>query len=159
MELDLFDRRLLDAVQADSRRTGEELAALVGLSAAACLRRLQRLRASGAIRAEVAILDPKLAGSQLSLVVMVTLERERPDLIDGFARAMRQAAEVTQCYYVTGAVDFVLMVNVTDMAAYEEFTRRHLFGGNVRRFETMAVMGRMKFTTAIPLARPTRDAA
>ena len=44
------------------------------------------------------------------------------------------------------------MVNVTDMAAYEEFTRRHLFGGNVRRFETMAVMGRMKFTTAISLA-------
>ena len=98
MELDLFDRRPLDGVQADSRRTGEELATLVGLSAAACLRRLQRLRASGAIRAEVAILDPKLAGSQLSLVVMVTLERERPDLIDGFARAMRQAAEVTQCY-------------------------------------------------------------
>ena len=44
------------------------------------------------------------------------------------------------------------MVSVSDMAGYEEFTRRHLFGGNVRRFETMAVMRRMKLTTAIPLA-------
>ena len=102
MELDLFDRRLLDAVQADSRRTGGNW-----LRSSACPRRpvcaACSVCASGAIRAEVAILDPKLAGSQLSLVVMVTLERERPDLIDGFARAMRQAAEVTQCYYVTGA--------------------------------------------------------
>lgn len=105
MELDDFDRRLLDAVQEDSRRTGEVLAALVGLSPAACLRRLQRLRAAGVIEREVAILDPRVAGTRLSLIVNVTLERERPDLADGFARAMRQAPEVSQCYYVTGAVD------------------------------------------------------
>jgi Lrp/AsnC family transcriptional regulator, leucine-responsive regulatory protein len=152
MELDDFDRRLLDAVQEDNRRTGEELAALVGLSPAACLRRLQRLRAGGAIEREVAILNPKVAGPRLSMVVLVTLEREGPDQLDRFAREMRAAPEVTQCYYVTGAVDFVLMVGVADMAAYEDFTRRHLFGGNVRRFETMAVMGRMKFATAVPLA-------
>ena len=115
MELDDFDRRLLDAVQEDSRRTGEVLAALVGLSPAACLRRLQRLRAAGVIEREVAILDPRIAGTRLSLIVNVTLERERPDLADGFARAMRQAPEVSQCYYVTGAVDFVLLVMVADM--------------------------------------------
>src|SRR5262245_23282293 len=49
VELDDFDRRLLDALQTDSRRTGEELAAVVGLSAAACLRRAQRLREAGVI--------------------------------------------------------------------------------------------------------------
>ena len=152
MELDTLDRRLLEAVQDDSRRTGEDLAELVGLSPAACLRRLQRLRASGIIEREIAIVDPSVARARLTLIVMVTLERERPDLNDGFARAMRAAAEVTQCYYVTGAMDYVLMVSVGDMAEYEEFTRRHLFGINVRRFETMAVMGRIKFTTAVALA-------
>ena len=152
MELDTLDRRLLEAVQDDSRRTGEDLAELVGLSPAACLRRLQRLRASGIIEREIAIVDPRVARARLTLIVMVTLERERPDLIDGFARAMRDATEVTQCYYVTGAMDYVLMVSVGDMAEYEEFTRRHLFGINVRRFETMAVMGRTKFTTAVALA-------
>ena len=112
MELDTFDRRLLAAVQDDSRRTGEDLAELVGLSPAACLRRLQRLRASGIIEREIAIVDPRVARARLTLIVMVTLERERPDLIDGFTRAMRAAAEVTQCYYVTGAMDYVLMVSV-----------------------------------------------
>ena len=57
---------------------------------------------------------------------------------------MRQAPEVSQCYYVTGAVDYVLLVMVADMADYEAFTRRHLFGTNVRRFETMVVMARNK---------------
>lgn len=83
---------------------------------------------------------------------MVTLERERPDLIDGFARAIREATEVTQCYYVTGGIDYVLIVLVGGMAEYGEFTKRHLFGANVRRFETMGVMGLTKFTTAVALA-------
>jgi Lrp/AsnC family leucine-responsive transcriptional regulator len=104
MELDDFDRRLLDAVQEDSRRTGEALAAMVGLSPAACLRRLQRLRAAGVIEREVAIVDPRFTPARLGLIVNVTLERERPDLVDDFARSMRRAPEVSQCYYVTGAV-------------------------------------------------------
>ena len=66
---------------------------------------------------------------------------------------MRRAPEVSQCYYVTGAVDFVLMVNVADMAEYQEFTRNHLFGSNVRRFESMVVMGRMKFGTGVPMVQ------
>jgi Lrp/AsnC family leucine-responsive transcriptional regulator len=155
MELDDFDRRLLDAVQEDSRRTGEALAALVGLSPAACLRRLQRLRAAGVIEREVAIVDPRYAGARLTLIVNVTLQRERRDLIDDFVRTMRRAPEVSQCYYVTGAVDFVLVVMVADMAHYEDFTRRHLFGDNVARFVTMVVMGRMKFATAQPMAHAT----
>jgi Lrp/AsnC family leucine-responsive transcriptional regulator len=152
MELDDFDRRLPDAVQEDSRRTGEALAAMVGLSPAACLRRLQRLRAAGVIEREVAIVDPRFTPARLGLIVNVTLERERPDLVDDFARSMRRAPEVSQCYYVTGAVDYVLLVSVADMEAYREFTRRHLFGTNVRRFETMVVMGRMKSGTSVPMA-------
>jgi Lrp/AsnC family leucine-responsive transcriptional regulator len=152
MELDDFDRRLLDAVQENNRRTGKELAGRVGLSPAACLRRLQRLRAGGVIAREVAILDPKLAGARLMLIVLVTMDRERPDVFDRFAREMRGAPEVTQCYLVTGAVDFVLTVTVLDMAAYEDFARRHLLQANVRRFESMAVLTRTKFETAIALS-------
>ena len=91
MELDAFDRRLLDAVQEDNRRTGEELGDLVGLSPAGCLHRLQRLRSNGAIEREVAILDTKLAGPRLTLIVLVTLQCEGFDLNDGFSRAMRRA--------------------------------------------------------------------
>jgi Lrp/AsnC family transcriptional regulator, leucine-responsive regulatory protein len=86
------------------------------------------------------------------MIVLVTLERESPDVVDGFKRAMRQAPEVMQCYYVTGAADFVLILTADDMADYEDFTRRHLFERNVRRFETMAVMDRVKTGSTIPMA-------
>lgn len=154
MELDDFDRRLLDALQADNRRTGEELAAIVGLSPAACLRRVQRLRDEKVIERDVSILAPEALGRRLTMVVLVTLERESPDVVDGFKRAMRQAPEVMQCYYVTGAADFVLILTADDMADYEDFTRRYLFERNVRRFETMAVMDRVKTGAAMPMASP-----
>ena len=158
MDLDDFDRRLLDALQADSRRTGGDLAALVGLSPAACLRRAQRLRESGVIEREVAILSPEAVGRRLTLVVLVTLEREQPDVVDAFKRQMQQAPEVMQCFYVTGASDFVLLLTADDIADYEEFTRRYFFQKSVRRFESLAVMSRVKFGTAVPLAdgRPAR---
>jgi Lrp/AsnC family leucine-responsive transcriptional regulator len=154
VELDDFDRRLLDALQADNRRTGEELAAIVGLSPAACLRRVQRLRDEKVIERDVSILAPEALGRRLTMVVLVTLERESPDVVDGFKRAMRQAPEVMQCYYVTGAADFVLILTADDMADYEDFTRRYLFERNVRRFETMAVMDRVKTGAAMPMASP-----
>ena len=152
MELDDFDRRLLDAVQEDSRRTGDALAALVGLSPAACLRRLQRLRAAGVIEREVAIVDPRFTDARLTLIINVMLQSDRRDLVDEFARALRRAPEVAQCYTVTGAVDLVLVVHLPDMAAYQAFGQRYLHGDNVRRFETMVVMRRLKFDTALPMA-------
>jgi len=156
VELDDFDRRLLDALQADNRRTGEELADIVGLSAAACLRRAQRLRDEKVIERDVSILAPEALGRRLTMIVLVTLERESPDVVDAFKRSMRQAPEVMQCYYVTGAADFVLVLTADDMADYEAFTRRYLFERNVRRFETMAVMDRVKIGTAIPMAATSR---
>ena len=156
VELDDFDRRLLDALQADNRRTGEEFADIVGLSPAACLRRAQRLRDEKVIERDVSILAPEALGRRLTVIVLVTLERESPDVVDAFKRSMRQAPEVMQCYYVTGAADFVLVLTADDMADYEAFTRRYLFERNVRRFETMAVMDRVKIGTAIPMAAAAR---
>jgi Lrp/AsnC family transcriptional regulator, leucine-responsive regulatory protein len=151
VELDEFDRRLLDALQENNRLTGEELAAIAGLSAAACLRRVQRLRDEGVIERDVSLLAPAAIGKRVIVVVLVTLDRERPDLIDEFKRSMRDAPEVMQCHYVTGPADFVLIVAATDMADYEAFTRRHLFERHIRRFESLVVLDRVKASTAIPL--------
>ena len=152
MDLDEFDRRLLDALQQDSRRTGDQLAALVGLSPAACLRRAQRLRETGIIEREIAIVAPEAVGRRMSMVVQVTLEREHPATSDAFKRRMQRAPEVKQCYNVTGSTDFVLIVSVADMEEYEDFTKRYLFEKYVRRYETMVVIERVKFETTVPVA-------
>jgi Lrp/AsnC family leucine-responsive transcriptional regulator len=157
VELDDFDLRILDALQHDSRRTGEQLAELVGLSPAACLRRAQRLRETGAIEREVAILSPAAVGRRLTVVVLITMERERHDTDGAFKRIMRAAPEVMQCYGVTGETDIVLVLTVADMDDYTAFTRRFLFDKPVKRFETLVVLDRAKFSTAIPIAHGGRS--
>jgi Lrp/AsnC family transcriptional regulator, leucine-responsive regulatory protein len=109
-ELDEFDIKLLDALQENNQRTSEELADLVHLSPASCLRRAKRLRESKVISADISIVSPEVIGPRMTMLVMVALEREQHDLIDSFKASMRATLQVTQCYYVTGTVDFVMMV-------------------------------------------------
>lgn len=150
--LDDFDREILRWLQRDARATGEAIGAEIGLSAAAVQRRIQRLRKSGVIVAEVAIVDPVAVGQAMTFVVGVELEHERADMLDAFRRAARADPNVQQCYYVTGAADFVLIVLARDMADFETFTRRLLFdNSNIRRFTTSVVMSRDKVGNGVPV--------
>ncbi len=150
--LDDIDRAILRALQRNCRLTVEALGDLVGMSRAAAQRRLQALRKSGAIVAEIAVIDPQLAGAQMTFVVEVTLERERVDLLDEFRRSMAALEEVQQCYYVTGHADFILIVLAKDMPSYESFTRRVFTENpNIRRFHTNVVVDRVKVGLSVPI--------
>ncbi len=65
-------------------------------------------------------------------------------------RRFREAPEVQQCHYVAGEADFVLVVVVASMAAYEDFTRRVFFqGNNVKKFRTLVSMDPVKRGSAL----------
>jgi Lrp/AsnC family leucine-responsive transcriptional regulator len=74
ISLDLFDRRILAALQQDGRMTSVALADLVHLSASQCARRVQRLEEAGVIRSYRAVLDPAALGLGISGVVSLSLE-------------------------------------------------------------------------------------
>ncbi|MEY8801355.1 Lrp/AsnC family transcriptional regulator [Leisingera sp. XS_AS12] len=151
--MDRFDALILNAIQGNARLTAEALSTTVGLSPDACRKRLAKLRASGIIEAEIAILEPKSVGRELLLIVEVSLQNERLGDIDDFKARMVAAPEVMQCYYVTGDADFVLILSAESMADYEAFTRRHFFADeNVLKFRTSAVMDRVKAGFALPVA-------
>ncbi len=85
-------------------------------------------------------------------MVNIELESERLDLIDAFKREMRSAPEVTQCYMVTGDADFVVVVMVEDVAAFETFTRERLYANpNIRKFRSMIMLDRVKFEPRVRL--------
>ena len=152
MQLDEFDIKLLRFVQHNNRLTVDELSGRVGLSPSACQRRLAKLRRSGVIERDIAVVSPIAVGRQLTMVVQVTLERERPDIIDEFKRSMIATPEVMQCYYVTGDVDFILILTARDMPHYEAFTEQFFFANpDVRRFHTMVVMDRVKSSLSVPI--------
>jgi Lrp/AsnC family leucine-responsive transcriptional regulator len=150
--LDRIDRALLAAVQKNNRLSSEELAQIVNLSATACQRRLKRLREEGIIEADVSIVSPKALGRSITMIVLVSLERERADIVDRFKAAIRATKEVMIGYYVTGDADFILVITAKDMEDYESFTRRFFYENHdIKGFKTMVVMDRVKAGFAFPM--------
>ncbi len=151
-ELDHFDIGILAAVQDNNLQPLREIARAVNLSAPAVARRLQRLRAEGVINQDVSILDAAAIGRPLTLIVEVGVDSERVERLDEVRKRFIECPQIQQCYYVTGEVDFVLIITVTDMEEYDQLTRRLFFaGGNVRHFKTLVAMQRVKVTASLPL--------
>ena len=98
----------------------------------------------------ILVLTLSACGGGGGSVVQVELVSETPDDIDRMKARFRDAPEVQQCFYVTGEADFMLVVVVDSMAAYEDFTRRAFFqDGNVRKFRTYVSMDAVKTGTAL----------
>jgi Lrp/AsnC family transcriptional regulator, leucine-responsive regulatory protein len=152
MALDSFDRRILERYQHDTQIPARAIGAAVGLSTAAVQRRLKRLRQMGVIQREVAEIAPRAVGFPVTCLVGVNLESERATEIERFKRKMSALPEVQQCYYVTGQIDFFLVVVAADMESYEAFTRRELLDEkNVASFTTYVALERVKTGMAVPL--------
>lgn len=149
MHIDAIDRRLLDQLQHDASLTNQALANAVGLSPSACLKRVKRLKQAGIILRQVALLSPEALGPCLHMVVEVIMERDHKALYQRFEKRALDAAEVKQCYKVTGEIDFVLIVTVPDMAAYDRFCNAVLYADdNLKKFRTLISRKRSKFDTA-----------
>jgi DNA-binding Lrp family transcriptional regulator len=119
--MDTIDSNILRHLQRDGRITNLELAERVGLSPSACLRRVQALEAGGVIKGYRAILDRTQLGAGMTVFVMVGLAGQlRRDAL-AFERAMAEAPEVLECHNITGSVEYLLRVEVSDLAAYKHF--------------------------------------
>lgn len=141
MTLDALDRQILQRYQRDTRVPGEQIGSQVGLSAAAVQRRLKRLREAGVIVAETAQLDCRQLGLGVTAIVGVDLHDESARAMQAFRDKVLARPEVQQCYGVTGPVDYVLIVIVPDLAAYEAFCNDCLLhDANVRGYNTQIVL-------------------
>lgn len=148
--MDDKDLEILKLVQSDARLTAEAIGFEIGLSPPAVQKRLKKLRETGVIEREIAVLSAEKLGRGMTVMVQVMLERESRRHLDEFKRRMRTAPAVQQCYYSTGEADFILVVIVQDIAEYEEFTQEYFFDeSNVSKFTSSIVMDRVKVSLDI----------
>jgi Lrp/AsnC family transcriptional regulator, leucine-responsive regulatory protein len=108
VELDEIDLQLLAELQADADRTNVELSRLVGLSPAATLNRVRRLKASGVIKVISARLDPAALGFPLQMYVGATLGRHDPRATRVFEEQVRSLPQIIAADNVTGEMDYLL---------------------------------------------------
>lgn len=152
MQLDRFDRMLLNVLQRDSSLTAEQIGKEVPLSPSAIQRRVKRLREEGFIIAEAAIVDPRKVGRPTSFIVSLEVERERQDLLDKLRSWLRARDEVQQVFYATGPADFILLVTAQTTDAYDALMSRLLAENtNVRRFTTNVVLSTVKRGLVVPV--------
>lgn len=154
MTLDRTDVQILEALQREGRLSNQDLAQRVNLSPSPCLRRVRALEEAGVIRQYVALVDPRKVGLGLSAYVTVKLEKKGKMPIDQFTRAVLAWPEVVACYSMTGDMDYLMRVQVTDLDHYSRFVMDKLLKqAGVLDVKSNFVLERVKDTTAVPLSR------
>jgi DNA-binding Lrp family transcriptional regulator len=126
MELDAIDKKLVRALQTDGRLSNAELASRIGLSASACLRRLQRLEQSGVIAGYAATIDGASIGKPTTVFIEITLASQVSTALDAFERAVAACDDVLECHLMSGDFDYLLRVAVADMRDYERVHRQRI---------------------------------
>lgn len=152
--LDPFDRKLIQLLQIDSQQPVSAMAEAVGLSAPACYRRIRRLRESGVIERDIAVVRPKSVGWPLSMIVLITLDGENAHTLSEIMAIFREEPEILEAWNVTGDHDFALRIVARDMEGYDDLAQR-LFAANekIRTFKTLVVIREVKPLSPVPVNR------
>jgi Lrp/AsnC family leucine-responsive transcriptional regulator len=154
MDLDRYDRRILEVLQEEGRISNQELAERIGLSPSPCLRRVRALEESGLITGYRAVLDARRLGLSLLALIHISMDRHTPERFAAFEERVRALPEVLECLLITGQdADYQLKVIVRDMDAYQA-----LLLDKITRIEGVSgvhssfVMRRVIDKTSLPLA-------
>ena len=119
--MDQIDRNILQVLQGSARISNVDLAERVNLSPSACLRRVQELERTGVITGYHARLNPAASGIGFTAYVTVGLSVHTKVAQQTFEEAMEGAEQVTECHNVTGAIEYLLRVEVAGLQEYKRF--------------------------------------
>ena len=150
--LDAIDRKILAALQADSRITMQDLAEKVGLSISPCHRRVKLLETRGVITRYMALVDQKAIGLPVSVFISIKLVRQKEEDLNRFARAISKWEEVLECYLMTGNRDYLLRVVAADLSSYEAFLKNKLTRlDGIASIESSFALSQVKYSIALPV--------
>jgi Lrp/AsnC family leucine-responsive transcriptional regulator len=152
LNIDETDKRILRAMQENSKLTIKELAAKVNLSTTPVYERLRRLEDDGVISKYVALLDAAKLNMGFLVYCNVKLERINKEKALNFIENVRAMPEVTECYNVSGNFDYMLKVYARNMKDYQEFIINRLGTiDNISHVESTFVMEQVKQNSGLPI--------
>ncbi len=150
------DKKILDVLQKNCDLTNTELAERVGLSTAPCWRRVKRLEDMGILTRRVALIDPKKLNLDIVVYASIKLSNHTEEALEIFESTISTYPEVTECYTISGSMDYMVRVITKDMQTYESFLRKRLLKLDmVNEIHSRFAVTKVKYTTAIPLALST----
>ncbi|MDR2688216.1 MAG: Lrp/AsnC family transcriptional regulator [Azoarcus sp.] len=155
VQLDRYDRQILELLQAEGRISNQDLADRVSLSPSACLRRVRALEESGLITGYRALLDARRLGLSLMALLHISMDRHTPERFAHFEREIARIDEVLECLLITGQdADYQLKIVIADMDAYRELLIQHITRiTGVAGVHSSFVLQRVIDKTALPVIR------
>ena len=148
---DRFDHRILQSLQTNSEISAAELAELIGLSTNACWRRIKRLQESGIIRRQVALLNEKALGLNVTVFVSVKTNEHTDGWLTKFAEGVKSIPEVVEFYRMSGDIDYLLKIVVRDINDYDRVYKKLISVAPMHDVSSSFAMERIKSSTALPL--------
>jgi Lrp/AsnC family leucine-responsive transcriptional regulator len=155
MQLDRYDRQILEVLQLDGRISNQDLADRISLSPSSCLRRLRALEESGLILGYRALLDARRLGLSLMALIHISMDRHTPERFAHFENVVSEIPEVLECLLITGQdADYQLKVVVADMDGYQELLLQRITRiPGVTGVHSSFVLRRVIDKTALPIGR------
>lgn len=153
MELDRFDRQILQVLQQDGRISNQDLADRIGLSPSPCLRRVRALEESGIITGYRALLNAKSLGYTLMALIYISMDMHTPERFENFEKEISQIGEILECLLITGQdADYQIKVVVKDMDAFQELLLNRITRiQGVTGVHSSFVLRRVVDKTALPV--------
>lgn len=149
--MDQIDMKILDCLQHDASMTTAEISEKVDLSKTPCWRRIQILEKSGVIGKRVALLNREKLDRNMDVFVSIRTNQHNAAWFRKFSKVVNNMPEVVEFYRMSGEVDYLMRVVVTDMKAYDRFYQRLIEQVDINDVSSNFAMEQIKYTTAIPL--------
>ena len=121
MALDKTDKKLLELLQIDTKKTTKELSVKLNLSVTAIYERIKKLEREGIIEKYVALLNKSKIDKNFVVFCHIKLLQHTKDFISQFEKQVKQLDEVLECFHVSGDYDYILKVCLKDMDQYRDF--------------------------------------
>ena len=153
MQLDRYDRQLLELLQQDGRISNQDLADRISLSPSSCLRRLRALEDAGLIVGYRALLDARKLGLSLMALIHISMDRHTPERFAHFEAEVEKIPQVLECLLITGQdADYQLKVIVKDMDAFQELLLNRITRiQGVTGVQSSFVLRKVVDTTVLPV--------
>jgi Lrp/AsnC family transcriptional regulator len=151
IHLDQIDLKILSILQDNATCPIHEISERVGLSQTPCWKRIKRLEAEGVISRRVAILNRRLLGLGVTVIVAIRTSRHSEDWLKTFAEGVSRIPEVVEFYRMSGEIDYLLKVVAHDIADYDRIYRKITKVADLHDVSSSFAMQELKSTTALPL--------
>ena len=149
--MDQTDAKILDILQTNASLSTAEVAGQVGIDEQVCADRIQRLEDEGVLLEQVALVDARKVGANMTAFVAITTPEHSTEWLEEFHATVANLPEVVEFYRMSGQVDYLLRVVVPDIDAYDAFYKKLIASAKLKDVSSTFAIEQIKFTSKLPV--------